>query len=191
VWLVGVGSYIIFLLFLDFIVNDDTTALIVIGIYTIGFPICYLLLVVKERSWVVITSLLFLFMSICLILVPLNTQFNIYSILTGTKGVLEQAGCLPDVKTLDDAIKLEERCYGLWERQAQDFWYGQVSYVSWIVLLPICWMGVILFSPLQQLTRRLSFVVLGVLTLVGLSEISKLNLHQYLQPPKVSENLVR
>jgi TIR domain len=191
VWLVGVGSYIILLLFLGFIVNDDTTALIVIGTYTIGFPICYLLLVVKERSWVVIASLLFLFMSICLILVPLNTQFNIYSILTGTKSVLEQAGCLPDVKTLDDAIKLEERCYGLWERQAQDFWYGQVSYVSWMVLLPICWMGVILFSPLQQLTRRLSFVVLGVLTLVGLSEISKRNLHQYLQPPKVSDNSVR
>jgi hypothetical protein len=48
-------------------------------------------------------------------------------------------------------------------------------------------MGVILFSPLQQLTRRLGFVVLGVLTLVLLSEISKLNLRQYLQPPKVSE----
>jgi hypothetical protein len=52
--------------------------------------------------------------------------------------------------------------------------FQQVSYVSWMVLLPICWMGVILFSPLQQLTRRLSFVVLGVLTLIGLSEISKL-----------------
>ena len=59
------------------------------------------------------------------------------------------------------------------------------------VLVQICWMAVILFSPLQRLTRRLSFVVLGVLTLVGLSEISKLNLHQYLQPPKVSDNSVR
>jgi hypothetical protein len=45
-------------------------------------------------------------------------------------------------------------------------------------------MAVILFSPLQQLTRRLGYVVLGVVTLIGLSEISKLNLHQYLQPPK-------
>jgi hypothetical protein len=52
-------------------------------------------------------------------------------------------------------------------------------------------MAVILFSPLRQLARRLSFVVLGVLTLVALSEISKLNLHQYLQPPKGSDNLVR
>jgi hypothetical protein len=49
-------------------------------------------------------------------------------------------------------------------------------------------MAVILFSPLQQLTRRLGYVVLGVLTLVVLSEISKLNLHQYLQPAKVSDN---
>jgi hypothetical protein len=52
-------------------------------------------------------------------------------------------------------------------------------------------MAVILFSPLQQLARRLSFVVLGVITLVALSEISKLDLHQYLQPPKVSDNSVR
>jgi hypothetical protein len=41
------------------------------------------------------------------------------------------------------------------------------------------------------LTRRLSFAVVGVLTLIALSEISKLNLHQYLQPPKVSDNLLR
>jgi hypothetical protein len=60
-----------------------------------------------------------------------------------------------------------------------------------LAALEICWMAVILFSPVQQLTRRLGFVVLGVLTLVGLSEISKLNLHQYLQPPKVSDNLLR
>jgi hypothetical protein len=61
----------------------------------------------------------------------------------------------------------------------------------WFILFQMCWMAVILFSPLPQLTRRLGFVVLGVLILIGLSEISKLNLHQYLQPPKVSENSVR
>jgi hypothetical protein len=56
--------------------------------------------------------------------------------------------------------------------------------------LLIC-MAVIMFSPVRQLTRRLAFVALGVLILVGLSEISKLDLHQYLQPPKVSDNSVR
>jgi hypothetical protein len=59
------------------------------------------------------------------------------------------------------------------------------------VLFQILWMAVILFSPLQQLTQRLSFVVLGVLTLVVLSEISKLNLHQYLRPARVSECALR
>jgi hypothetical protein len=49
------------------------------------------------------------------------------------------------------------------------------------------WMMAILYSPLQQLVRRMAFVVLGVLTLVALSEISKLDLHQYLKPAKVSE----
>jgi hypothetical protein len=60
-----------------------------------------------------------------------------------------------------------------------------------LAALEACWMAVILFSPPQQLTRRLGFVVLGVITLGSLSEISKLNLHQYLQPPKVSDNSVR
>jgi TIR domain len=57
-----------------------------------------------------------------------------------------------------------------------------------VLLFPICWMAVILFSPLQQLTRRLGYVVLGVLTLVVLSEVSKLNLHRYLKPATVSEH---
>jgi hypothetical protein len=41
------------------------------------------------------------------------------------------------------------------------------------------------------LAKRLGFVVVGVVMLVGLNEISKLNLHQYLQAPKVSENSLR
>jgi hypothetical protein len=56
---------------------------------------------------------------------------------------------------------------------------------------PIYWMAIVVFCPLRPLTRRLGFAVLGVLTLVALSEISKFNLHQYLQPPKVSDNSVR
>ena len=47
-----------------------------------------------------------------------------------------------------------------------------------LFVFQIFWMAVILFSPLQQLTRRQSFIVLGVLTLIGLSEF--LNLQQYL-----------
>jgi hypothetical protein len=69
--------------------------------------------------------------------------------------------------------------------------YEWAQLVALILLFPICWMAVILFSPLQQLTKRLGFVVLGVAILIGLSEISKLNLHQSLQPPKVSDSSVR
>ena len=67
---------------------------------------------------------------------------------------------------------------------------GALSFIMFVFvpwLLQACWMMVILLSPLQQLVRRLAFVVFGVLTLVVLSEISKLNLHQYLKPAKVSE----
>jgi hypothetical protein len=77
------------------------------------------------------------------------------------------------------------------------FWFRRLDNLEFMIvivspflLLQICWMAAILFSPVQQLTRRLGFVVVGVLTLVALSEISKLNLHQYLQPPKVSDSSI-
>ena len=123
----------------------------VIVISGICFPVAYLLYSIKDQAaWILSASLLFLFMSGCLLYAPLM----------GSLG--------SDSDYLALAVGLSE-----------------------VGLLPICLMAVILFSPLQQLTRRLAFVVLGVLTLVGLSEISKLNLHQYLQPPKLSDNSLR
>ena len=67
--------------------------------------------------------------------------------------------------------------------------FGGAGFVEFNIFFS--WMFAVSYTPLQQLVRKLGFVVLGVLTLVGLSEISKLNLHQYLQPPKVSENSAR
>src|SRR5262249_27255333 len=63
----------------------------------------------------------------------------------------------------------------------------KLSDLPLFMLLPVCWMAAILFSPLQQLTRRLVLVMIGVLALIALSEISKLDLHQYLKPATVSE----
>jgi hypothetical protein len=106
------------------------------------FPLCYLLYYSNQRSWVVISSMLFLVMSILLLLVPITPLL-----------------------------------FGSRERYLE----FMIVAVSPMLLLQICWMAVILFSPLQQLTRRLGFVVLGVLTLVVLSEISKLG------PASISE----
>jgi hypothetical protein len=61
------------------------------------------------------------------------------------------------------------------------------AFLGTMLMLQVCWIAVIVFSPQQQLARRLGFVVLGVLTLIALSEISKRDLHQYLKPAKVSE----
>jgi hypothetical protein len=63
-----------------------------------------------------------------------------------------------------------------------------IMFLAMGLAFPILWMMVILTTPLQRLTRRLGFVVLGVLTLVVLNEISQLNLHQYIKPPKASEH---
>jgi hypothetical protein len=117
-----------------------------------GIPVGYLVYFSKERLLVVVNSLVFMFMSFCLLFLPLES--------------------LPYVEA--------ERAIS-----------ALVNQLALILMFPICWMAVILFSPLKSLTRRLGFVVLGVLTLVALSEISKLNLHQYLQPPKLSDNLLR
>jgi hypothetical protein len=113
----------------------------------------YLLYFVKgQAAWVLISSLLFLVMSGCLLYAPLISN-------SGNSASESGYSILADVLSI----------------------YG---------LLQICWMAVILFSPLQQLTRRLAFVVLGVLLLIVLSEISKLNLHQYLKPPRVSDSSI-
>ena len=77
----------------------------------------------------VIDSLLFLFISGCLLIVPL----------------LKISG------SSDDSLST------IWSLFLVFCWFAQ-----------ICWMAVILLSPLQQLTRRLGYVVLGVLTLTVL-----------------------
>jgi hypothetical protein len=115
-------------------------------VISMSFTMAYLLYITKTRSWVIISSVLFGIMSLCVLILPLYTAAY-------------ETGLMIEV----------------------------MKGLSVVTILPVCWMAVILFSPLQQLTRRLGFVVLGVLTLVALSEISKLNLHQYLKPAKVSE----
>jgi TIR domain len=138
------------------LVSDDYALLATAVIILLGFPLGYLLYFARERSLVLVNSLLLLAMGICLVLVPLDSIIS-------KMGVDQSAREMPPI----------------------------VFSVSYIVMPLLLWMAVILFSPLQQLTRRLSFVVLGVIILIGLSEISKLNFHQYLQPPKVPHNSVR
>jgi TIR domain-containing protein len=128
-------------------VKVEEAALWLVVVWSIVFPMSYLMFFIKWRALVLIASLSFVFMGGCLLYLPLTSLSS------------------------SEAAELK--------------------ILSGFALLQICWMAVILFSPLPQLTRRLGFVVLGVLTLLALSEISKLNLHQYLQPPKVSDNSVR
>jgi hypothetical protein len=136
---------------------DGRVLLLIGGIVFFGFPIGYLLCVVKEQwPWVLVASVLFFVMSFFLLLKPLLD--------------LVASGDLPFLPSGALPFLTSAFC---------------------VVMVPILWMAVILFSPLQQLTRRLGFVVLGVLTLVALSEISQLNLHQYVKPPKVSANFSR
>jgi len=119
-------------------------------IAALGVPIMYLLYFGKERLWIVIDSLLFLFISGCLLIVPL----------------LKISG------SSDDSLST------IW---------SLVLIFCWFALVQISWMAVILFSTPRQLARRLGFVMVGVLTLIVLSEISKLNLHQYLQRTRASD----
>src|SRR5262249_16837018 len=110
-----------FILFGQFVKID----FILLSLYTIAFPSLFVLMIVKgnrfstqDRLPVFITSVLFIFIGVCLLVVPWFTS--------GTE--VEAANLLVPGYALQ--------------------------------LFAI---AVILFSPLQQLTRRLSFVVLGVL----------------------------
>jgi hypothetical protein len=156
----GVLSYFLLMIsvpvVLSRLVSDDYALVAIAVIILLGFPFGYLLYFARERSLVLVNSLLLLAMGICLVLVPLDSIMS-------EMGAAESAREMPLI----------------------------VFSVLYIVMPLLLWMAVILFSPLQQLTRRLSFVVLGVIILVGLSQISKLNLHQYLQPPKMSDSSVR
>jgi TIR domain len=139
-------------------------------IFPIFFPLGYVLYFRTERPWIVLNSILFLFVSVFLLIAPL-AKMTLGTILT------------PEAfaRFVDPEFRIPKASYVT---------VALLSGGATIILLQICWMAVMLFSPVRQLTQRLGFVVLGVITLIGLNEISKLNLHQYLQPPKVSENSV-
>jgi hypothetical protein len=128
-----------------------------------------LLIVSTERLWVAINSLLFMVIGGCLLIAPVAGPLVVDIVKTQEPSNWEPLNWPLNWKTSQNA---------------------DILFLS-MFLFQVCWITTILFGPLQELTRRLSFVVLGVLTLIGLSEISKLNLHQYLQPAKVSDNLLR
>lgn len=127
----------------------------------IGFPIAYLMYHVRERTWVFIASILFLFMTVCLGVAPLLTMDKAREAVLGdvSQNISEYVGI-----------------FGLVEIRR---YVGIAFVLLWFVLLQVILMAVILFSPLRQLTRRLAFVTIGVLTLIALNEVSKLHLRQY------------
>jgi hypothetical protein len=55
-----------------------------------------------------------------------------------------------------------------------------------IVALPLLQFICVLLTPLHSLLRRLFFLIIGVMILIGLSEVSKLNLRPYLDPKRIS-----
>jgi hypothetical protein len=174
-----------------------------------------------------ITSALFAFIGVCLIVPPLAAQFDVYRILRGELIDRPIQGEQVDPRCKDDVGDDIKRRFPIpeWQRECetrkegreirlimramrwswptptapdvredalqQQEWEFLVLMISFTGVFQVCWMAMTLLSPLQQLIRRLSFVVLGVLTLVGLSELSKLKLHQYLHPTKVSDNSLR
>jgi hypothetical protein len=170
VWAGGIGLYVISLLIV--LVKVRPTSLYLLMIISL-LPLAYLIAVGKDRGWVLISSLLLIVMGICLIIVPLSALMDIDKL---WHVPFEFQVCIEEVEC-KEVRKIR--------------WRSDLLMLSIIFLFQVLWITVIAFSPLQQLTRRLGFVVLGVLTLVGLSEISKLNLHQYLQAPKVSDSSVR
>jgi TIR domain len=175
-WVVGILLYLVYgiaVLYVSSVFGMQLTFLIEC-VLLIAFPIAYLLYVRQERVWVLASSLFFVVIAICLLVYPL---------------VYQMAACQQSAYDTFMEGGYVYPSYVESMKHCEDI--NTVLFSSISVLFQVLWIAVIIFSPVQQLTKRLGFVVLGVLTLVALSEISKLNLHQYLQPPKVSDNSVR
>jgi hypothetical protein len=201
VWIGGIAIYFLLMfLVIYFVWGWRFVGWPVLGLgrrllaFAVCIPILYLLLVVKPRRLVIFNSLLLIAIGFCLMLAPLNTYFDVYEVAALPPTALCEKDLLKELEsgnfnTIKDYNPEEWRLGGhpCYESISRDIWHSTVALLSFIVLFQILWMAVILFSPLQQLTRRLVFVVIGVLTLIVLSEISKLNLHQYLQPTRASD----
>jgi TIR domain len=127
-------------------------------IFPLCFPLCFALYFIQDRVWVCATWILFL---ICGVMLLLKREFF-------------------SVPYLD-----EDWLYtSVW-----GYLYTLPYEWLWIVpeyLIPICWIAVSLFVPIRELTRRLTLLLFGMLTLLALNELSKLNLQRYLQAPKTS-----
>ena len=145
----------------------------------LGIPIIWLYVTcdAEERGLVMIASLLFIVVGICLLVVPLFVFGDAFTEKSGKNvGFFPvEGGRRPGSNRLID-------------EQGDSMGY---AFFAILFLFQTCWMGAVLFSPLSQLTRRLSFVVVAVITLASLSEISKFNLHKHLHPPMVSDNSVQ
>jgi TIR domain len=172
-WLIGILLYPVYGVAVLYISNVASIPLtfLTVCVLLIVFPLTYLLYVCQDRGWVLVSSLFFVVIGICLLVYPLVYQISACQA-SAYDAFMEGGYIYPTY------VESMNHCENI-----NTTFFSSIS-----VLFQMLWMAVIIFSPLQQLTRRLGFVVLGVLTLVGLSEISKLDLHQYLQPPKASEN---
>jgi hypothetical protein len=148
---------------------------VLILIWSVGFPVVYLSIIIKERVWVLVASFLFLIFAGCLLFAPLLMQ---------AKTLMP-----PPIVTVDDGDErtpeqLEEDLQRQVETGAKQLRYYELAIEMPILLLfQFLWMSAVLLSPLKKLTHRLTFVVVGVFALFLLNELSKFNLHEYLVPP--------
>jgi hypothetical protein len=148
---------------------------VLVLIWSVGFPVVYLSIIIKERVWVLVASFLFLIFAGCLLFTPLLMQ---------AKTLMP-----PPIVTVDDGDErtpeqLEEDLQRQVETGAKQLRYYELAIEMPILLLfQILWMSAVLLSPLKKLTHRLTFVVVGVFALFLLNELSKFNLHEYLVPP--------
>jgi hypothetical protein len=177
VWAGGIGLYLVGSTLLVVLFSfahqpastvRSPTLLVLIGVS----PLVYLMVLGKERGWILINSLLVILLGTCLIIVPLSAQMDIYKL-----WFVQYEPCI--WSDLEEQLRCDQEV-------KQAVWQANALTLSTMLFFPPLWITVIAFSPLKHLARRLAFVVLGVITLVALSEISKL--HHYLQPAKVSEH---
>jgi hypothetical protein len=59
-----------------------------------------------------------------------------------------------------------------------------LTIIGMLIFPPICFMAMVIFLPINALTKRLTFLLTGLICLLALNEISRHDLLSWLQAPK-------
>jgi hypothetical protein len=176
----------------------DTIAVSVAIFFVYIFPLGFVLYVSKNRTLVFVAWIFFVIVSVILLAqLAVNTANATRLRETAARALIEatsrqvvatsemRAGVNdPRVATQAEAVERARAAMKLTDTAYQ---FALLATAAGLAIFLLSQFVCILLTPTGGLVKRLGFLLIGLVVLIGLSEISKLNLRQYLDPKRMSE----